>query len=124
MLLSRHPNILDKIYLKIYPGYLYSGQLCQCLSTINVGIIHKLPDSTSVWKIMDYLYLKKGSLLKFLGLAKKLRISEDIQPLYSILESVSPQVDETKSADKHLSPGDLIIITPIDRQFITPAPLL
>jgi hypothetical protein len=117
-----HPNILDNFFLRIYPRYLYPGQLCQSLTTINVGIIHKLPDVTPLWKIMDYLYLKKGSVFKFLGLARNLHIEGEVQPLYSVLQMVSPFVDEKKSFGKHLSPGDMITLTPFDRQFIVPAP--
>ena len=122
MSFSTHPNFLDKFYLKIYPSYLYPGQLCQPLSTINVGILHKLPDITPTWKIMDYVYLKKETLLKFLGLAKNLHFSDEIQPVFTILELVKPLVDEGKSFGKHLSPGDVVTLTPFDRKFIIAAP--
>ena len=71
---------------------------------------------------MDYVYLKKETILKFLGLAKKLHFSDEIQPVFTILELVKPDVDESKSFGKHLSPGDVITLTPFDRKFIIAAP--
>jgi len=71
---------------------------------------------------MDFVYLKKESVFRFLGLAKNLRISDEVQPVFTILELVKPAVDETKSFGKHLSQGDLITLTPFDRKFIIAAP--
>jgi hypothetical protein len=119
---SSHPNFLDRLLLKIYPRYLYPGQTCHTLATVNVGILHKLPDIQPYWKIMDYLYLRKDSVVKYLGLAKHLKFSGDVQPLYTIMELVDPHVDENKSFDKQASPGDLICLTPYDRQFISAIP--
>jgi hypothetical protein len=117
--LSVHPNLLDKLAKKIYSGYLYPGQLCQTDATVNVGIIHKLPDIKPFWKIMDYLYVKKGCGMRFLGLARDLNISGDVLPSYSIMELVNPVVDEKKSFGKELNHGDLICITPYDRRFLS-----
>ncbi|OGD08983.1 hypothetical protein A2397_05820 [Candidatus Amesbacteria bacterium RIFOXYB1_FULL_44_23] len=113
-----HPNFLDNLLLKLYPRYIYPGQMCRTLATVNIGVIHKLPDIHPYWKIMDYLYLKKDARLKYLGLARSLKLTGDVQPLYTIMEVVEPRVDENKSFDKQLTPGDLICLTPYDRQFI------
>lgn len=67
-----HPNFLDQLAVRIYPRYLYPTQVCQTLATVNIGMVHKLPEVKPYWKIMDYLYLKKDSTLRFLGLAKNL----------------------------------------------------
>jgi len=114
-----HPNFLDRVALKIYPRYLYPQQPCESVAEINVGILHKLPDIKPYWKIMDFIYLKKGSVLKYLGLAANLNIEGDVQPSYTILETVNPVIDEQKSLDRHLSAGDLVCLTPFDRQFLT-----
>jgi hypothetical protein len=118
MNLASRPNIFDNLAVKIYPRYLYPGQLCESLAEINVGILHKLPDIKTNWKILDYFYLKKGSLMKFLGLARTLKIVGDIEPQFSIMEMILPLADESKSFDRQLSKGDLVCLTPYDRQFI------
>jgi hypothetical protein len=117
-----HPNFLDKLALKIYPQYLYPGQLCESLATINIGIIHKLPEIKPFWKVMDYLYMKKGSVFNYLGLAKNLQIVGDIDPMYSVIEILIPYVDENKSYGKQLSKGDIVCLSPFDRKFIIAAP--
>jgi len=119
---SSHPNFLDKIALKIYPRYLYPSQICLTLATVNIGMIHKLPDVKPYWKIMDYLYLKKDSTLKFLGLARNLGFEGEIKPFDSIFELVRPEVDENKSAGKHVGSGDLVCVTSSDRRFIAACP--
>lgn len=119
--MSNHPNLFDHIAVKIYPRYLYPGQFCQTIATTNVGIIHKLPDIHNTWRVMDYLYLQKGSYLRYLGLAKRVKVFGEIDPNSTILELVEPVVDESKSFGKHASPRDLICISPFDRQFIASA---
>ncbi len=114
----RHPNILDRFLVKVYSRYLYPGQPCLTVATTNVGVIHKSPDITSFWKIMDYVYLSKNSALKYAGLARNLNMPGDIPPLYSVFQLITPIVDEIKSRGKSASPGDLIAISPYDRQFI------
>jgi hypothetical protein len=122
MLQLNHPNFFDGLALKFFPGYLYQGQLCQTLATVNVGIIHKLPDIKPFWKIMDYLYLKKGSVMRYLGKAGSLDVVGDVLPAYSVFELLQPEVDEKKSFGKQLSGGDWVCLTPFDRQFIAAAP--
>jgi len=117
-----HPDFWDKLSVKIYSRYLYRTQLCQTLATVNIGLIHKLPEVKPYWKIMDFLYLKKDSTMRFLGLAKNLKFSGDVKPSDSIFELVNPIIDESKSADKHVSGGDVVCITPFDRKFITASP--
>jgi len=116
--MSDHPNFFDRLAVKIYPRYLYAGQICQSISPINIGMIHRLPDIRPRWKVVDYLYLKKGSTMKYLGLAKSLKIEGEITPMSTILELINPDVDESKSPGKHISPGDLITISQYDRQFL------
>lgn len=117
-----HPNLLDKFFLRIYPQYLYPGQPCQAVATVNVGIVHRIPDKQPYWKIMDYLYLKKGSTMTFIDLARNLHLNGDVLPAFSVLELVNPEVDEMKSFGKIANPTDMICITPYDRQFIMAAP--
>ena len=117
-----HPNLLDKLFLKIYPQYLYPGQSCQAVATVNVGIVHRIPDRHPYWKIMDYLFLRKGSTFKYLDLARNLHLNGDILPSYSVLELVTPDVDEMKSFGKIANTADIICLTPYDRQFIVAAP--
>ena len=116
------PNFLDRLAVKIYPRYLYPSQLCQTLATVNIGITHKVPEIKPYWKIMDHLYLKKDSTLKYLGLARNLEIAGDFNPYDSIFELVSPLVDEDKSYGKHASGGDIVCLSPTDRRFIVAAP--
>lgn len=118
-MIIKHPNILDNLAFKIYPRYLYPGQECETVTEINVGIIHKLPDSKPFWKIMDYVYIKKGAVMNFLGLAGSLHIEGDILPRNSVMEIISAVSDDKKSPGKQLSRGDLVCLTPYDRQFIT-----
>ncbi len=121
--MSNHPNFTDKLKLRFNPRYLYPGQLCQSQATVNAGIIHKLPDIKPFWKTMDYLYLKTGSVFKYHDVAKNLDMTGDFPPNAPILEVVAARVDDQKSAGKQSNPGDLICLTPFDRQFITPQPL-
>lgn len=119
--MPNHPNILDQIAVKIYPRYLYPGQFCQTAATTNVGIIHKVPDIHNSWKVMDYLYLKKGSFMRYLGLAKNVKVMGEIEPMSTILELIDPEVEDSKSPGKHVSPRDLVCVSPFDRQFIMAA---
>ncbi len=119
-----HPNFLDKLYLKIYPKYLYEGQNCQSLAKIYIGIINKVPDIKPYWKIMDYLYLEPKSTFKYLGLARDLKFTGDIHPFDSILETIDPKVKEDPLNPKHAGIGDLVVVTPTDRQFLAALPIL
>lgn len=118
--MSNHPNLFDKLAVHFSPYYLYPGQLCQSQGTINAGVIHKLPDIKPFWKSMDYLYLKPGSVFKYHGLAKDLSMSGDFSPKSPIFEIVSAKIDDQKSFGKQTNPGDLIFLTPFDRQFVFP----
>ena len=118
-----HPNFLDRLSIKIFPRYLYPGQLAATTGKIQIGIIHKLPQAKPYWQIMDYLPLERGSLIRFRGLARNLNLTGDIEPLYSVFDLVhiKTAIDVTDLA-KHLSLGDSVIVLPVDRQFIYPAP--
>ncbi len=119
---SDHPNIWDRLSLKIYPKYLYPGQYCQTINTLSVAIMHRLPDVIPHWELMDFVYLKPGSKFRYLGLVKTLKIKSDIQPAFTVLETVSPLIDEKKSSGKTLAMGDNICITPYDRQYLAALP--
>lgn len=119
---TTHPNFLDKLAVKIYPGYLYQGQLCVTQAITSVAVIHLIPDLKPHWKIMDFIYVNKNSAFRFLGLGSSLKMNGDVQPLFSILQTVYAYVDERKSEGKQLAPGDLICTTPFDRQFFLTAP--
>jgi len=123
-----HPNRLDKIKLRLDRNYLYPGQLCQTIAKVNAGIVHKIPSVEPYWKIMDYIYLKPGSTLKFLGLAKDLKFTGDVLPVHSVFETVSPLIyddiisENISGSRPHLGAGDIVIFIPQDRQFISAAP--
>lgn len=119
---TTHPTVWDKFVVKVFPRYLYQTQTCLTLATTNIGMIHKVPDIKPYWKIMDYLFLQKDSTLKYLGLAKDIDVAGDVLPNYSVFELIHPLVDENKSPGKHAAGGDIICITPFDRQFIVAAP--
>jgi hypothetical protein len=88
-----------------------------------VGIVHKIPQNPPYWKIMDYVFLLKGSLLKYLGLARDHHVEGDVLPMYSLFELVKPVMDDSMDKEvHHASPGDLVCVTPFDRKFIYPAP--
>lgn len=77
---------------------------------------------------MDYLYLKKGSCLKYLGLAKDLKFTGDVDPAHSVFEAVSPLFESRDPSANpmnlttHLAIGDIVAVVPSDRRFIAPAP--
>ena len=123
MSISRsHPNFWDKVAVKIYPRYLYTTQFCHTLATVNVNLLHHEPNAKTSWKIADNVYLKKDSTLRFIGLVKKLKGFNGLDPYSSIFVLVNPQLDELKSSGKHVSSGDTIFLTPFDRRFIVAAP--
>lgn len=114
----QHPNLFDRFFVKIYPRYLFPGQTSQILARINVSVLHKLPQSKSAWNLTDTVCLEAGSKLIFLGLAKSLHLRKVINSNYSIFEIVSPRLKD--SASHPLNPGDVICVTPFDRQYVYP----
>lgn len=110
-----HPNFIDKIKLLLNSRYLYPEELCQPTSNLNVAIVHRVSNS-SHWKIMDYITLKKGSIIKFLGSAKQFKFTGDLLPTHSLFEAMNI------SSDKLTGLGDILALTPTDRQFLTKAP--
>lgn len=114
-----HPNFFDRIFVKINPRYLYPHQIAQTVGKVYMGIVHKLPESKPNWKIMDYIYLQKGSTMRFWGLAKSLKWEGDLNPASSIFEIVSP-ITEGELNPRHVASGDVISISPSDRRFIYP----
>jgi len=110
-----HPNIIDKLLLKINPRYLYPNQLIQTASKLNVALVHKV-FTPSHWKIMDYVTLNKGSALKFLGTGKNFKLTGDLLPTHSLFEIVDV------TSERHMGAGDIVALTPSDRKFLTPAP--
>jgi hypothetical protein len=119
---TTHPNFWDRLAVKIYPSYLYPSQYCLADTTLSVGIIHLVPGIKPEWKIMDYVYLSKDSSFRYLGLGRNLKLSGDVQPIFTILEVVYPYIDQRKSPGKQMSPGDIVCITPFDRPYIRSAP--
>jgi len=117
----QHPNFLDRFYLKLNPRYLYSRQLSQLIGRVQIGIVHKLPQTKPFWQQTDTVKLEKGTLLRFLGLARNLHFTGDIDPLASLFEMVRP-VPQDPSSSHLTNAGDLICITPLDRKFVYPAP--
>lgn len=118
-----HPRLLDRLAVKIYPRYLYPGQLAQTTGTLQVGIVHKSPASKPNWSITDYVKIEQGSQLRFRGLARSLKLTGDIEPLYSIFEIVKAVTPpDTSQSAHHISPGDPVVILPTDRRFVYPAP--
>jgi hypothetical protein len=118
-----HPNYLDKLFVKIYSRYLYPGQACHLLGEVYVGILHRFPNAKECWKISDYVYLKSNSTMKYLGLATDLGGVTDAHPNDSLFESVNPILKEDALIPKHIAPGDIILITPTDRQYVAALPL-
>jgi len=118
-----HPNFIDRLSVKIWPRYLFPGQLASTTGKIQIGIVHKLPQAKPYWKIMDYVLLEKGSILRFRGLAKNLNLTGDVEPIFSVFDLVSVKpVYDVAEQGKHITPGDMVIVLPVDRQFIYPAP--
>lgn len=119
----QHPNFLDRLAVKIWPRFLYRGQLAVTTGPIHISIVHKLPSPKPFWKIMDHVRVEKGSLLRFHGLASALHLAGDVEPNYSVFDIVqaNQEMDVTESGH-HISPGDAVIVLPVDRRFIYPAP--
>lgn len=118
-----HPNFLDRLALRIYPRYLYPQQLAVTVAKVNVGVVHKIPQTPPYWKIMDYLFILKGSQLRYLGLARDLKLTGDVEPLYSLFELIHPIAEDNLDHDaKHTTTGDLVCVTPADRKYIYPSP--
>lgn len=109
-----HPTFLDKIKLKFNRYYLYPGQLTQPVSNLSAALVHKVY-APSHWKIMDYISLKKGSILKYLGSGKDFKSTGDLLPTHSLFEIVEV------TSDRHTGIGDIIALTPADRKFLTHA---
>jgi hypothetical protein len=108
------PTFVDKINLKLNPRYLYPGQLTQPLSNLNVALVHKV-SSAAYWKIMDYITIQKGSILKYLGSGKQLKLSGDLLPSHFLFEVIDA------TSDRHTGVGDIVALTPDDRKALTPA---
>jgi len=119
----RHPNFLDRLAIKIFPRFLYPGQLAFATGRIQIGIVHKTPSAKIYWKVTDYLQIEMGSILRYRGLVRSLKISGDVDPLYSVFDIVQANtaMDVTESGH-HISVGDAVIVLPADRRFIYPAP--
>lgn len=111
-----HPNLLDKLRSRFNSHYLYPGQTCHTLATVVVGILHPTPDGKiMVWKPVGHREIKKDSHLKYLNYASKLPVDHTINKYDSIMEIVSAV------SDFQINPGDVVLVTYSDRQFIAPS---
>ncbi len=113
-----HPRWLNRIVTFVNHNHLFVGQLYQPVANLNVAIVHKVSDTrggSSHWQIMDYLFIKRGSLLKFLGTGKQFRVSGDLLPTHLLFELVDV------STDRQIGVGDIIALTERDRKLVTPA---
>ncbi|HBC72679.1 MAG: hypothetical protein UX91_C0005G0055 [Candidatus Amesbacteria bacterium GW2011_GWB1_47_19] len=118
-----HPDLADKIKARLIPGYLYRGQVCCTLAKVYVGVIHKLPEVKPYWKTMHYIYIQRGSIVKYLGRTKDLDFTGDVMPTDSVFEVVNAIVEpDPAGIDIHLGTGDTITLPAVDRRFVTPAP--
>lgn len=115
-----HPNLLDKLAVKIYSRYLYPDQTAVLQGKVYAGIMHKSPEVKEGWKVMDYFYLEPNSTLRFKGLASKFNLRQEISPKHSLFEIINPIILTSYTKPHHISPGDVICIAPSDRQFIYP----
>jgi hypothetical protein len=109
-----HPNLVDKIKAKLNHHFLFPGEMCQPTSNISVALIHKISPQSS-WTIVDYIKLKKGSLLKYLGTGKDFKLSGDLLTTYSLFEMIDV------SADRQIGTGDIVALTPSERPFLAKA---
>ena len=120
----QHPNFLDKLRLKYNPHYLYPGQYGVTAASVSTGVIHRIPSARiTFWKTMDYVTLKKGSIVQFVDYVRRLKIEGDLLPYDSLFILIQPVVEVSNlPSGHHLSVGDNLRVSVSDRQFIYPSP--
>lgn len=115
-----HPNLLDRIAVRINPRYLYLGQSAKTTAKVYAGILHKSPDVTVGWKVIQYMYIEMESQLIFLGLSNKFKLEDSTLRNYSLFEVKNAIILKDYSNDRHVSPGDTVCIAPSDRKYVYP----
>lgn len=112
--LMAHPNIKDKLSVLFSSSYLYPGQVCRTLSPLSAGIIRKILSKQSFWKLTDFQKIPAGTLLRYIGPAKKLKGQTDLPMTNIIFEIVNPVIGST------LIGCDTLTLTKEDRKYIVP----
>lgn len=106
----------DRLILRFFPNFLYRGKKLQNVADTPVALLHQTTPQTKIWKFMDYLTLKKASILKYLGTIKQLKMIGELNPGNLVFEIISGGSDRT------VSPGDIIMLEKKDLSLLAEAP--
>lgn len=114
-------TLWDRIARKLYPRYLAVGETGKINGKIYAGIMRRSVDvQNKDWKIVHYVYLNSDSLLKYMGLARKLNLGGEINQNQSIFEIVKPVLEKDLRSTLSVNNGDTVCVAPSDRQYIYP----